>query len=394
MRYHAAGRVRHNRAMAQEPFGDIPLFREIQKILSSSTGPVNFEIARQVATALATQGLSDTRIDADTTAAFQEATRDAERLVAGYARLSCDEPVRVEMFGRARWVDSTMASWGWLLEHLASHFTSELGKAEETGTGPAMLQGALGQITPLLIGVQAGTLVGHLGRGALGRYDYPIPRDDDAHLFFVVPNLDQVISDYSLEREQVARWMAIHECARHLVTTAQPWVPRYLRSLLIEVVDATEIDTGDLERRLMELQTKGMEGLQEGDQPESQLPIVSTERHRKALDRLNAFIASFEGYAAHVERAIGTELMADAQRVRESVVRSRAENREAEALLGSVLGITMDRDLEAAGTTFCAAVDSLKGLASLNLIWSAPDNLPTMAEIKDPFAWMERVLEG
>ena len=380
--------------MSQQPFGDIPLFREIQRLLSSSEGPVNFEIARQVAGAVATQGLSDTDIDPETTQTFTGAVQEAERLVAGFARMSFDEVVRVDIYGRGRWVDSTIKGWTWLLEHLAAHFTQALGRDQSEAAPPGMMQGALGQIAPLLIGVQAGTLVGHLGRGALARYDYPLPRDDDGRLFFVAPNVQRVASDYDLGSEPLARWLALHECARHLVISARPWVGRYLRSLLTEVVDATEIDTGDLERRLMELQTKGMEGLQEGGSPESALPIVSTERHRKASERLNAFIAGFEGYAAHVEKEVGAELLDDANRVSESIVRFRAGNREAEELLGSVLGIGMDRDLEASGTTFCAAVVSLKGLSSLNEMWAAPDNLPTIAEIKDPFAWMERVLDG
>ena len=380
--------------MAQEPFGDIPLFREIQKLLSSSEGPVNFEIARQVAHALGTEGLSDTSVRPDVAQALHGAVQEAEALVSGFARRPFDEPLQSEPIGRGRWVDSTLSSWRWLLEHMAGHFTGELVRAQpDTPETGGALQGAMGQIAPLLIGVQAGTLVGHLTRGALGRYDYPIPREDGAKIFFVVPNIERMSRDYSLNLESLLRWMAIHESARHLVMSAAPWVSRYLKSLLTEVVDATEIDTADLERRLMELQSKGMEGLQEGDQPESQLPVVSTERHRKALERLNAFVAAFEGYAGHVQAAVAGELIEDAARIQESVTRFRATNKEAEALLGSVLGISMDRDLQTSGMTFCAAITSLKGLPSLNKVWDAPDNLPTMAEIKDPFSWMERVLD-
>ena len=111
------------------------------------------------------------------------------------------------------------------------------------------------------------------------------------------------------------------------------------------------------------------------------------------MDRLHAFIAASEGYAAHVSRAVEKELVEDAARVEESVVRFRAANKEVESLLGSVLGVSIDRELEAAGATFCAAIVSLRGLPSLNRVWAAPDNLPTMAEVKDPFAWMERVLD-
>lgn len=381
--------------MAQEGFGDIPLFREIQRILSSSEGPVNLEIARQVGNALATEGLSDTTTDPETAQALQQAVQEAERLVSGYARRPFEEPIQSEGVGPAWWVDSTLKSWQWLLEHLASHFTQELARSQPEGEGAGpMLQGAMGQIAPLLIGVQAGTLVGHLAKGALGRYDYPIPRDDSPKVFFVVPNLEKLASDYSVKLTSLFEWAAVHETARHLVMTAEPWISRYMKSLLTEVVDATEIDTADLERRLMELQSKGMEGLQEGMEPESQLPVVSTERHRKALERLQAFIAAFEGYASHVESAVAPELVGDGLRIEESIMRFRAGNKEIESLLGSILGVSIDRDLESAGATFCAAVTSLRGLPDLNKVWAAPDNLPTIAEIKDPFSWMERVLDA
>lgn len=387
--------------MAQEPFGDIPLFREIQRILSSGEGPVNLEIARQVANAIATQGLNDTTVDPTTTLVLERAAQEAERFVAGYSRRQFDEPLRSKGVGRGWWVQSTLESWRWLLDRLAEHFSRELARlqpgeqgAGEQGTGEQgadMMQGAMAQMAPLLMGLQAGTLVGHLARGALARYDLPIPRDDDGRVFFVVPNLDRVATEYDLEQEALLRWMALHETSRHVVVASAPWVPRYLRSLLTEVVDSTEIDTSDLERRLIELQTKGMRAFEEPG-AESQLPVVSSERHRKALERLRAFVAAFEGYAAHVEEAVAPKVTDDSDRVREGVRRFRAANNEGEALLGSVLGITLDREVAGAGSTFCAAVVKLKGLGALNEVWAAADNLPTMAEIKDPFAWMERVL--
>jgi uncharacterized protein (DUF2342 family) len=36
----------------------------------------------------------------------------------------------------------------------------------------------------------------------------------------------------------------------------------------------------------------------------------------------------------------------------------------------------------------------LHGIDALNRVWEAPDNLPALAEIKDPFAWIERVVVG
>ena len=381
--------------MAQEPFGDIPLFREIQRILASSEGPVNLEIARQVGNALATQGSLDTSADDDTKKILEEGVHDAESLVVGLSRLPFDEPLQVQTMGRGRWVESTLTSWKWLLEHLASHFVAELEGADasmQTAAGP--LQGALTQAAPLLIGVQAGTLVGHLARSALTRYDFPIPREDEGKVFFVVPNIENVQSQYSLDRRGLLRWLALHSASRHLVLQSSPWIVRYLRGLITEVVDATEIDMADLEQRLVELQSKGMEGIEAGADIQAELPVVSTERHRTALERLRAFVATFEGYNNHLQDSIAPQLIQDAARVGEGIARFRSDNQDAESMLAKVLGVSFDRQLESAGRTFCAAVVQLKGLPLLNSIWQAPDNLPSLAEIKDPFAWMERVGES
>jgi uncharacterized protein (DUF2342 family) len=62
-------------------------------------------------------------------------------------------------------------------------------------------------------------------------------------------------------------------------------------------------------------------------------------------------------------------------------------------MLSSILGVSLDRQLETSGATFCKAIAELRGLNALNQVWSAPDNLPSIAEVKDPFAWIERVLD-
>jgi putative hydrolase len=381
--------------MAQEPFGDIPLFREIQRILASSEGPVNLEIARQVGNALATQGTLDTSTNDATKKILEEAVHEAESVVAGFSRLPLEEPMQTQTMGRGQWVESTLSSWRWLLEHLANHFVAELEGADasmQSAAGP--LQGALTQAAPLLIGIQAGTLVGHLARSSLTRYDFPLPREDDGKVFFVVTNIERLESEYSLDRRALLRWLALHSASRHLVLNSSPWIERYLRGLVTEVVDATEIDFADLEKRLVELQSKGMEGIGSGEELQTELPVVSTERHRKALERLRAFVAVFEGYNDYLGESIAPQLIEDAPRVSEGIARFRADNQDAESLLAKVLGVSFDRQLESAGRTFCAAVVQLKGLPLLNGVWQAPDNIPSLGEIKDPFAWMERVGES
>lgn len=377
--------------MTQEPFGDIPLFREIQKLMASGGGPVNFEIARQVALAVASQGAPDPPVDPSVTRSLAQHVRRGEVLISGYTRLPFDEPVRSDVFGTAAWIRSTLGGWRWILEHLARSFATEITKLGAQSAGGADPMGAaLTQVGPLLMGMQVGTLIGQLAKESLGRYDLPVPREDDRHLFFVAPNIERIASEYGLERDAFHAWLALHDVGRHLVLSSVPWVHPYFKSLLAEVVDAIEIDVSDLERRFVELQSKGMEALQEGVGGGNLLPVVPTERHRRALERLRSFLALFEGYASHAVDAVAIEVLDDRARIEEGMARRRAARSEGESLLAAVLGISVDRALENAGSTFCSAVVQLEGIAALNRAWDAPDNVPSAEEIKDPFTWMER----
>lgn len=374
-----------------EPWGDIPLFREIQRILASSKGPVNVEMATQVAVALATQE-GDAAPDPGRATALSDAVRESELVLAGYTRLSVDEPAAVRTVGRADWARATLTAWGWLFERVAEKMSGGLGSGEEEDA-PAGLAAAMGQVAPLLVGIQVGTLVGQLARDALGRYDHPIPRDDEGHLAFVDPNIVRLASDYDLDETTFLRWLALGSAARHLVVAQASWIDKYWRSLLVEVVDAMEIDVSELQTRMMDLQSEGPAALQEGLGAGAALPLVPTDRHRQALARLRSFLAAVEGYARHATAAVVESLVGPVTQIEEGVARRRLEGSEAETMLKTILGVSLDRELEAAGTTFCAAVVQLKGIAALNLMWAAPDNLPSYEEIKDPFAWMERVAD-
>lgn len=376
--------------MGQDPFGEIPLFKEIQRLLAGSSGPINLEIARQVAASIAGTGSGSS--DPAAGRRFAEAVREAEVLLSGYSRLTLDEPARTTVLTRSEWVSSTLQAWNWVFERLASRFTSVF---EQGGEAPAEMSGAgmFGQVVPLLMGLQVGTLVGHLADDILSRFDLPIPRDDDGRLFLVAHNADAVASAYDFEKEDLIKWLALQEAARRLILENSPWARKYLRSVMSELIDSVEIDVGDIERRMMDMQSQGMEAMQDlaGS---GALPVVSTPRHQAALERFRAFVSLFEGYATHASLAVAQEWLDGAARIHEGMVRRAASPSEGQSALQNTLGLSFDRTMTSAGTTFCNAIVQMKGLPALNQVWAAPDNLPTPEEIRDPFAWIERVLEG
>lgn len=378
--------------MSQQPFGDIPLFRELEKLLAASEGPFNAEIARQVAEAMAAQIGPDPGAEPGAARAYADSVRNAETLLAGYTRLQVDEPALSVLLTRSQWTQGTLDSWRWVLEHLAARFTAAMDDPAQAEVAAGQ-QALIAHVVPLLMGLQAGTLIGHLSHEALGRYDLPIPRDDDGRLFLVHANTELVAAAYGFDGSDLQAWLALRESARHLVVSSTPWAIRYLRSALIELVDSIELDLGDMEKRLMDLQTEGVEALQ-GLRSDQVLPVVQTPRHAMAHDRLQAFVAVFEGYATHAAQQVGSEVIADEAKIAEGMSRREASPSEGKTALTSMLGLALDRSQRTAGVTFCAAVVDRKGIDALNALWDAPDNLPSLVEIRDPFEWIDRVLEA
>jgi putative hydrolase len=378
--------------MDPEPFGDIPLFREIQRLLASSgDGPINLEIAGQVAQTVATEGTTETSVSDTRKRMIDSAVHNSETLLAGYTRLPLIEPIKSDSVTRSEWASKTLIAWRWLLERLAVRFVDELGTRGHDDNMQQMKM-VLKQVGPLLMGLQSGTLIGHLAREVISGFDPSIPREGETGIILVVPNIEQVATDYEVEVETVIDWVVVQDVARYLVVQGVSWVAPYRRSLMTQLVDAIEIDTSEMERRLIDLQTQGMEALQEGASIDASIPLVPTADHQLALDRVRAFVGLHEGYAARASEAVAGQLAGDHTKVAEVLARQRAAGSDAKELLANVLGFSLDRDLVTTGTTFCAAVEKLEGLGALNRVWDAPDNLPTYMELKDPFVWMERVL--
>jgi putative hydrolase len=380
--------------MTGPSFGDIPLFRELQRILAAGgEGPVNFEIARQIALAVIAESPAESP-PSTLTAHYLGTVHPAELVVSGFTRLAPGEPARAKVVDRTDWVGLTLEAWGWLFERMSQRFIDEMGKlAPEQADAPGPLQGAMGPIAPLLFGMQVGTLVGHLAGESLGRYDPPFPRADDGLLFCVGSNAGVLAAGYSFEPASWGRWLALQDVTRHVVLTSQTWIDNYFRSLLLELVDAIELDLSELQRRLIDLSSKGMDALQEGTGAQAALPVVQTDRHRAAVERWKAFVAVMEGYCNTAFDAVAGEVVGERAKIAEGMTRREGIQSEGRSMLNTLLGVQIDGGLRDSGGTFCAAVLQLKGINSLNRVWEAPDNLPTWGEIKDPFSWMDRVLD-
>ena len=116
----------HEPGRPEDVTGKIPLFAELQKLLSWSGGPVNWDLARQMAiSAIA----GDYRPVSETETAE---VRDAIRLADLWLDAVTDLPSGVrstEAWSRVEWIEKTLPVWAALCDPVASRVVAAMTSA-------------------------------------------------------------------------------------------------------------------------------------------------------------------------------------------------------------------------------------------------------------------------
>jgi coenzyme F420 biosynthesis associated uncharacterized protein len=381
-------------ASAGDVWNDAPLFREIQRVLRSSSGPVNWELARQVGIATASTGSEDAEPTDEDRRSFDDVVRVAELQVADFTGLDAPGDVpSVQAIRRAGWVQANIEGLRDVLEPAAARLGDAITAAqrealpEEAQAGVAQL---LGQLSPLLLGAQVGSVLGTLARQVLGQYDIAVPRPQGSGtLLFVVPNIAAFERDWSLDPIDFRTWIAIHEVT-HRFEFAKPWALPRFRELVDDFLSTLRLDVEGLQSRLASLDPSDPGSMQEvlgGD--EGLFGAVLDDEQRLKLGRIQAFMAAAEGYGDHVMHALGARLLSSYPRIEEAMRRYR-EGEQVDPVLERLLGIEVKRDQYRLGRAFCDAVTEATDEATLARMWDSAEALPSLPELDEPRLWMAR----
>jgi putative hydrolase len=401
----------------QGPFGDAsndaPLLRELQRVLLSSPGPLNWELARQIGVAMASSGGDDPPpTDADREM-LEGVVRIAELAVADFTGLPAPPDVpRVEPVRRAQWVEANTRSLRELLEPVGSKLSAALTDAQaeqlgqlglgeafpghsSEGAAPSMPEGAqflealMERMVPLMLGAQVGAVLGYLGQRVLGQFDLAVPRDP-GRLLFVVPNIARLEKDWSLQPVEFREWIALHEVT-HRFEFGRPWVRDHFLALVKDLVEHADIDFGAFERRLEDVDMANPEALtQVFEGMASPFGRASSTEQRLRIDRVQAFMAAAEGYGDHVMEALGKRMLSTYGQIDEALRRHR-EGRHTEQALERLLGLDVKDEQYRLGQRFCARVVEQTDEATLARMWDSAAALPSMPELEEPTLWLSRI---
>jgi putative hydrolase len=377
------------------PFEGLPMFGDLARLFSRQ-GPVNWDVARQTAMWLATDGQPEPNVDPLERIRLEELVRVADLRVSQATGLDTSIAggiLSILPVTRSDWALHSMEAYRPFLERLATALSSSGDDAGDDPTDPTtQLLGDLGKMLgPVLLGMQSGFMLGHLARRALGQYDMPLPRLPADQLLVVPANLDAFAGEWSLPAEDLRLWVCLHEVTHHAVL-GRPHVRARLETLVNEYVSRFEVDPAALEASLGNLDPTDAAGLQAVlGNPETLLGAVRSPRQQETLTRLGTLLAVIEGYVDHVMDTIGHGLIGSYGQLTEALRRRRVEAGDGDRFAARLLGLELGRSQYERGTAFVRGVVERAGDEGLGRLWASERELPTPAELDAPGLWLARI---
>ncbi|HVF73430.1 MAG TPA: zinc-dependent metalloprotease [Acidimicrobiales bacterium] len=370
------------------PFEGLPIFGDLARLFISS-GPVHWEIARQMAQYLAVGTEPEANVEPLQRIRLEELVRVADLHVATTTGLT-DGILKAEVVGKAEWASRTLRDYTTLLERLASGLAA-VPDGEPTDATPDFL-GNLGQVLgPVMMGFQAGSMVGHLAQRAFGQYDLPIPRPASATIVLVPANIDAFAADWSLPVDDLRLWVCLNEVAHHAVLN-RPHVRARLEELLTAYVSGFRPEAAAFDDRFGAFDPTDPSSFQAAmADPESVLGAIQSDEQRRLLPRIEAVTAAVEGYVDHVMDSVGRGLVGSYGSLSEALKRRRVERGEGDRFVEHLFGLELGQPQYDRGAAFVRGVLERAGDEGLSRLWESERTLPTPAEVDAPGLWLERI---
>jgi len=405
-------------------FSKIPLFGELEKLMSWQGGPVNWDLARQVAIKAASEG------DRAVSSSEQTEARDALRLADLWLEESTALPSAMtgptEAWSRVRWIEATLPVWRSAIDAVAEQVTAAMGSTLQEGLrgmaegglppelaamlppqiaaqlpsdasgfqallGPMM--GMLGQIGGVLFGTQVGQALGTLAGDVLAAGEIGLPLAPDGSMALVPLNVAAFTTDLGVPADEVRIFLALREAAAARLFAHVPWLRSGLLGAVEEYARGIRVDPDQIMRSVESLQASGFdpsdpnalgEAMNEGlfDVPES-------PEQRRALARLETLLALVEGWVDTVTAAAAHLRLPHTDALRETMRRRRAAGGPAEQAFATLVGLTMRPRKLREAAAFWEGLLTERGLDGRDALWDHPDLLPDAEQLNDPTAFIK-----
>jgi putative hydrolase len=363
-------------------------------LLSWRGGPVNWDLAKQVA-----QQAASTTEDTTPGPADQQAVADAMRLAELWLDPLTALPAgaaTTEAWSRRQWIDMTQPAWAELTEPVARKVVEAMGQAvpaEIAGQQAAPLLGMLGQVGGLLFGAQLGQALGALSGEVVGSSDIGLPLGPAGRAALLPGGVANFSAGLQVPVDEVRLFLALREAAHHRLYAHVPWLRAHLFGAVAAYAHGIRVDTEALESAMREFDASDPEALQRAlaGGPEGGLLVAQpTPEQESALNRLETALALVEGWVDELVANAAEAHLPKAAALREAVRRRRAVGGPAEQTFATLVGLELrPRRLREAAVLW-AALREARGVDGRDAVWQHPDLLPGAEDLDDPMAFVNR----
>jgi coenzyme F420 biosynthesis associated uncharacterized protein len=361
-------------------------------VRDGALGPVAWDVAEKVGVRLAGhEPLADSYLYQSLQPDFAELVAEAEELVEKETGLvSAAGPARARVTDRAGWVHANVASFERLLRPLTDKLAAGLEQQ------PSFLQSLpidVNSIGRQVAGTQVGLLLGWMATRVLGQYDQLLIDDESAHdqdlVYFVGPNVLAMEKRYAFPPREFRLWLALHEVTHRVQFTGIPWMREYFLDLVSTTLGSMEPDP----KKLLEALRRSADQVRRGHNPLDDgglVAMLAGPEQYQAIQAVGGLMSLLEGHGDITMDRAGASLIPSADRFGR-VLRERRNKRGPGRLLAVVIGLDAKIRQYEQGERFIESVEAVGGPELMARAWEGPRMLPTMAEIRDPNRWIDRV---
>src|SRR5215472_819999 len=360
------------------PLGDPRQFaaalRQFADLMSWQGGPVNWELAKNVARqAVAASG--DPSVLDNERRKVTDALHAADLWLEEATALPTG--IRItQAWSRSEWVEATLPVWsklcdpiaaravdamgGMLTEdpqELAEELPPEMRSAMSALTGGFGALGGLGQmmrqIGGMMVGGQTGAAVGALAQEVVSSTDVGLPLGPAGTAALLPAGVAAFGQGLSVDDDEVRLFLALREAAHHRLFAHVPWLRARLLGAVEDYARGITVDANALREALPEIDPANPEALSEALTSAAVFQPEDTEQQKAALARLETMLALVEGWVATVVDAAAADRLPQAGALREAAAIWR--------------GLT-----------------DARGIGGRDAVWAHPDLLPTADDFDDP----------
>ncbi|MEX2293983.1 MAG: zinc-dependent metalloprotease [Acidimicrobiales bacterium] len=353
-----------------------------------SAGPVDWQLAERVATRVAKrEPFAESYLAHSLQQDFDDATAEAEELVAAETGLrSLSGPARARVTDRASWARANVQSFQRLLRPLTEKLGARIGSSPASG------------VARKVGGVEVGMLLGWMSARVLGQYDMLVvddpssgATDDQDLVYYVGPNVLALEKRFAFPPKEFRLWLALHEVTHRAQFTGVPWLREHYLGLVKQTLDSVDPDP----KRFLDALTRVVTDLRSGRAPLDDggiITLLASPEQRLVLDKVGGLMSLLEGHGDITMDRAGVDRIPSAHRFARVLRERRASVNPATKMLQRVIGLEAKINQYAQGERFIEEVERLGGgPEALHPVWRGAPWLPTLAEIRDPAEWLDRV---